>query len=305
MTESISPRACPLQTSDGHRFVARIFPAAHPRATLAFLPGMGVPAAYYDRFGEALAERGITLVAGELRGHGESSCRPSRTVDFSFREMLEEDLVTLLDHARGIATDEHHPLLVGGHSLGGQLAALHLARHPQSADACVLVAACSTWFRNFGLWPGVPFAAVSQLFRLISAGLGTLPGHRLGFGGVEARSVVRDWAHVVMTGRYRFPSLDYDFETALGRLQRPVVAISLVDDSWAPARAVEHLLSKVHPGEVEHLHLASPSGGPPLDHFRWARHPRVVADALARWLDRSLARLPHPSRAEAKSTTSA
>ena len=100
MTAS-APRIEALVTGDGHRYelIARI-PEAADRALL-WLPAMGVPAKHYLPFAEQLAARGIAVFLHEWRGNGSSSLRPSRTVDWGYREILQLDLPGLLHHDGG------------------------------------------------------------------------------------------------------------------------------------------------------------------------------------------------------------
>ena len=86
--------ACELhaQAGDGHRYqlIARL-PAA-PRASLLWLPAMGIGAKHYVPFADALARRGIAVFLHEWRGAGSSSVRASRDTDWGYRELLTLDI---------------------------------------------------------------------------------------------------------------------------------------------------------------------------------------------------------------------
>ena len=65
----------PVVASDGHRFSLRLFAASPARAVFVICPAMGVGAAYYDRFAEALVQRGMHVATTDLRGQASSSLR--------------------------------------------------------------------------------------------------------------------------------------------------------------------------------------------------------------------------------------
>ena len=154
---------------------------ADDAATLAVLwPAMGVPARYYRHFAAALNATGMEVVVADLRGTGDSTPRPSRAP------------ATASPHHRRRGHPRHaqtppagRRTLLVGHSLGGQICALHLAaRHaawtPASTDSRCSRSAC----RTGGVTPGrmAPGAlAFTQTLAVTSTVLGVWPGW--GFGG--------------------------------------------------------------------------------------------------------------------------
>lgn len=275
--------ACaPLQTADGHRFELQQVLPPHPRARLLWLPALGVSARHYLPLAHALAARGIAVYLHEWRGNGSSSLRASRTVDWGYREILEYDLPA--SHGALQAADAAHPTvpcIIGGHSLGGQLACLHAARSTAFASLW-LVASGTPWWRGF---PGVRGRLLPLAYRFLpwlAQRRGMLPGRRLGFGGNEARGLIRDWARVGLSNRYAAHGLDDDLEHALRRLDGRAHAVLLRDDWLAPERSMEGLLAKLprmhHCTEV----LSAHELGVAADHFAWMRAPEAVADALCR-----------------------
>ncbi len=154
-----------------------------------------------------------------------------------------------------------------GHSLGGQACALHLALHDGAdVDGLILVAVGLPWYRSY---PGRRRFGRARLHpvdrRRPRPCCGVWPGW--GFGGRQARGVIRDWGYTARHGR--FPRLDgVDVEAALATVRTPVLAISVDADQYTP---------RGHPGpplrassprapiERVHLHRAI------LDHFTWVR----------------------------------
>ena len=191
---------------------------------------MGVRGSYYAAFARALSGLGMHAVTSDLRGSGSSSVRASRRCDFGYREILSLDLPALIAQVR-----ERFPeskVLLLGHSLGGQLTALHLSEHPQAADGLILIAACNVHYKGwprFRRWGVLGFAL---LLRALGAVLGYVPAGRLGFAGTEARTVVIDWSNNCRDGRYAVKHSAHDYDRSLERMAKPVLSISSRRINW-------------------------------------------------------------------------
>ena len=211
---------------------------------VVLFPAMGVKASYYQPFAEALAKKGNLVVTADLRGLGHSSVRPSRKTDFGYIEMLDLDYQTILYYLKGRFPD--HPKFMMGHSLGGQLAALNLSRNPRGVKGLILIASCSVYYKGWKGMQGFKTLMGTQSMKVISSILGYLPGKKIGFGGTEAKSVIKDWSHQSKTGKYLPNHKDFDFEKGLSELKTPTLSISLEGDWMAPKQACENLYNKFH-----------------------------------------------------------
>jgi len=279
---SSTARAMTLELADGARAEALLVPASQPRAGLVWLPALGVPARAYLPFASQLAERGISTLVHEWRGIGSSSVRASRQVDWGYARLLATDLPATAGLAHPAFAGV--PLHWGGHSLGGQLACLHLARRPADGVGLVLVGSGAPYWRAqrpaiaAALWAAM--AGVPAL----GAAFGFLPGRHLGFGGREARGVMRDWLRCVRTGRYRAGGLEDDLESALSRLRCPVLALHLRDDAFGPLSALGHLLGKLATPAPRIVTLGPAELQVPADHFAWMTRPDRVAAEVSEGL---------------------
>lgn len=275
---TIEPRSLPVTSADGHRcdLIACIPPDATRR--LLWLPALGVAARHYVPFAQALASRGVAVFVHEWRGHGSSSMRAGRRCDWGYRELLTLDLPPSEAVAAQAAPTLAH--VVGGHSLGGQLACLRLALSPASAQALWLVASGAPFWRAFPLrlrgWLALAYIAAPWL----ASACGALPGRAVGFGGNEARSLIRDWARTGLRGRYAAAGIASDMETKLGAIDVPVRSVLLADDWMAPASSLRYLLAKLGAGERNTQTLDAQALGSAADHFAWMKHPQRVASAL-------------------------
>lgn len=273
----------PVSVDDDVRFeLLAVEPAGRWRQLLYWVPAMGMPARHYLPLAQALSAHGVAVVLHEWRGIGSSNLRAGRDCDWGYRQLLQQDLAAGLGVLR-----ERWPeaaLLAGGHSLGGQLAALFASLHPSAFEGLVFVASGSPYWRRFRFGPllMLAYAAAPLLARMV----GHLPGRRLGFGGNEARGVIADWARSGRSGRYQARGLPQDLEQSLDRLSLPMLALRMRDDWFGPQPSLDWLLDKM-PSAVQTLEILAPQdlAGVEADHFSWMRSPGSVAARIATWLD--------------------
>lgn len=273
-----------VSASDGHAFNLRLFSADAARGVFVICPAMGVSANYYDKFAQALTDRGIHVAITDLRGQGSSSLRAGNGVDWGYADMVEKDWPALVHAVQqewaGL------PLWLLGHSQGGQLSLLYLARQPQGVSGVMTIACGSTYFRGWPFPQSLAILARTQFVRLPAALLGYFPGNKLGFGGRQARSEMRDWANAAINGRYDLRGASLDYEAAFAGVTRPVRLFSLEGDDFAPKGATAVLAHKLPAALTEHHHLtAADLPAPARDHFRWSRHPDEVIPFLLKAAD--------------------
>jgi predicted alpha/beta hydrolase len=263
------------------RLGVHVYPYADDADTIAVVwPAMGAPARYYAPFATQLAEAGLAVAVADLRGTGSSTPPPSRASRYGFAE-LTEDVDAVLDALKP-RRDGRRTILVG-HSLGGQLCALHLAvRHalgePSGVDGAALVAVALPYWRTYPGSRRLVVLPYIQGIGLTAATLGVWPGW--GFGGRQAAGVIRDWAFTSRTGRY--PRLDgVDVDAALARVETPILAVDVEGDSLTPASTMDYLAGKLPVARREHYSAAE--AGAPLDHFKWIRAGGPLAKRIAAW----------------------
>lgn len=273
------PRTVAVEASDGHRFELLACIPERPRRSLLWFPALGVAARHYLPLAEALARRDVAVFLHEWRGHGSSSLRAGREQDWGYRELLAIDLPA--SEAAVAAATPGLSHVSGGHSLGGQLAACRLALEPSASAELWLAGSGAPWWRAYPLRHRLALVVAGRALPWLAARAGSLPGRRIGFGGNEARGVMRDWGRTATTGHYAPPGLG-DLEPGMAAAAVRIRAAVFADDWLAPESSLRHLLSKFPRAPVDVGTFDAAALGVRPDHFAWMRAP----DAVAGWFSR-------------------
>jgi len=183
-----------FDTADGERLHAtRFVPAGTDELTLVAViyPGAGIPASYYRRFAEGLADRGIVTITFDYRGIGPSRPNKLRGYRATIKDWGEFDAPAALRWAR-----EYYPKrqrAVVGHSVGGFLAGF--TPDPTLIDYLVLVGAHTGYWGDYSrrarplMW-----ALWHAIMPAITRSVGYFPARRLGLPEDLPAGVAYDWA---------------------------------------------------------------------------------------------------------------
>jgi predicted alpha/beta hydrolase len=256
----------------------RVFTSAKPGPVLILLPALGVAARKYEAFALGLVAAGNQVLVADWPGQGESGPRPTRALDYGYRDLVQEFVPKLLAAAR-----QHFPqgrLVLLGHSLGGHIATLYAAANPIAGVAVVGVACGNIHYRNWRGRHRLLTPCVSLAFNLLTAIFGYLPGKTIGFGGHEARSLMRDWGRVAWTGN--FDHLGLPLVPALGN-PTPSLFVGIAGDPFAPEASTRGLAALIQ-GEPSVRLLPSPRPASENAHSAWLRSPATVVEAIVGWL---------------------
>lgn len=217
----------------------KLRPSREPLALVVINCAMSVKQSFYRPFAQFLASRGYTVVTWDYRGVGESvlDIREARRV--SLEQWAIEDLGLVLSAA--VSAEPGLPLLVIGHSFGGQIIALPDSR-PSIRGA--LLIACPSGY--VGHWRGRSKGAF--MWSLAHLGLpvltrifGFFPAGKLRLGVDLPRRVALEWGGWLRHPLYIASSAKRAARIASFKI--PIHAISFSDDDLAPPNAVNAMMS--------------------------------------------------------------
>lgn len=274
----------PITVTAHARSAANVWTHAQTNApTVLFLPAMGVHAGFYEALGQALHAAGFHVVIGDWRHHGAGSVKPSRNVDYGYKELVREDCAQLVAFAK--AQFPSSALLIGGHSSGGHVTALYSTLAPAGEVAGVFgVAAGAVHFRGWRGVEAVRIFALTQVAATIATAIGYFPGKQVGFAGLEPKTQMRDWARNARSGQFKLSGDSHNYDHALSQVQVPVLAISIADDEYAPPGAARQLYDKFKTAPLAYESIEpSRFGRARVGHFSWAKTPEPVVARLVQW----------------------
>lgn len=201
----------------------RYWPAHRPLAGLVFLHGSGADSGRYQRLAQALNARQISVWASDLVGQR-----------FRYATSRGPGLEALVDSASRLTSVAQDllagtPVALGGHSLGGTIAALTACRDSDPYSALVLSGAPIAPLRRL---PDLPAdeSINLDLSYLYALGPGAPDGTR--HAAISPRALSRAWAEL----RERFEDLRLPVQFVHGEND----SIVPVDDNVTWARALPH-----------------------------------------------------------------
>lgn len=249
------------------------------RAVVVIVPGLGIPAGYYEPFAQALTEHGFDAAICELAGQGDSRPRPGPESTYGYHEIVARHFPAMFEVVRERFPDSTPYLL--GHSMGGQLGLLYASRIRGRLGGLILVAAGTPYYRNFPGAHGPGLLAGSTAMSLTASVAGFWPGDRLDVGGFgrQSRQLISDWARLARSGRFEPAGADIDYEERMTRLALPVLSITIEGDDMTPVDSARHLVEKVPAADVTTWHLPRAVG-----HNGWIRDNADTVEKVVGWL---------------------
>lgn len=228
-----------IPARDGYALAATVYePAGPPKAWVQFNSATGVPRQFYRHFAVWLAARGLAVVTFDYRGVGGSVQGSLADVPGHIRDWGEQDAAGVADWCA--ERNGGGPLLVLGHSIGGQLIGLCANNRLYARGLCVAAQSgyWALWPEEYGhrrrrMWEDVP--------RLV-AEHGYFPGRALGSADLPP-GIAISWAQWCLSPDYIVDGEGRALREHFRAYTGPLRFLAISDDAVAPLPAVEALIA--------------------------------------------------------------
>jgi predicted alpha/beta hydrolase len=247
-----------ITTADGFKLAAHRFaPAGEPKAVIVLPTAMGVKQDFYFPFARFLAQQGFAVQTFDYRGAGASVPERFRRSLRGFRANLFDWAERDYNAAVRAAKDWHKrlPLLVIGHSLGGQLPGLLPDHH--LIDGIITVACGSGYWRDnapptkrivWFMW----YFAVPLYTRLF----GYFPGKKVKKVGDLPKGVIFQWSQWCRSPHYVVDRAGRPIRDGYHGIRVPILSLSFTDDEMMSRRSIDSLHDFYANAPVERRYIA-------------------------------------------------
>lgn len=205
------------------------------QATVVIAPAMGVGQQYYAPFAQWLASQGFHVLSFDYSGMGASRQGPLAEQDSDIDGWVK-DYEAVVAHAQGIASDL--PLLLLGHSLGGQLPGLFT--EPERIKGMVAVAAgTGHWRSNVQ-----PLRSLLFWYAIVPWTLwrhGCFPGEAWRMVGDVPGPAMRQWRRWCLQPLYSAASPEA--RQSYAQVRFPIHSLGVRDDELLGPHTVTQLLA--------------------------------------------------------------
>ena len=253
-------------------------------ATVIISGAVAVRRRFYRQFAGYLCAQGLRVITYDYRGIGSSLRGEIRHSGARMLDWARLDLAAVIDQAaqRYPAT----PLLMVGHSAGGQFAGL-VDNNERLQRLLTIGAQIGYW----GHWPAPRRYALMGLWHVLmpglTAALGYFPARRLGIGEDLPAGVAREWARWCRHEAFFVDPAGKALDTGFSRFSAPLMSVSIADDGMAPRPAVDALSRLFLSAACVRRHIEPAEAGVErLGHFGPFRPQagRALWPEMAAWL---------------------
>lgn len=147
-----------IKATDGVLLAGKSFLSEQeqPHAVVVMVHGLGEHMGRYEELGTYLGARGVALYGCDLRGHGRTAGKRGHA---NYRQLLS-DLGNVLRFVGNYHED--CPVILYGHSMGGNIAATYVLEHPAVEEELQGLVLSAPWF-SLKMKPPVWKLAMGQL----------------------------------------------------------------------------------------------------------------------------------------------
>ncbi len=241
---------------------------------------------------DLFADRGYRTITFDFRGHGDSGPGAAEGADGSYDDLVRSDLPAVAACAR--ARWEKIPLVVVGHSLGGQIALASQGSGALGADALVVIAA-NVWLRSIEnsrkRW--LMKRALTKMTDAICRRRGYFPARAFGLGSDdESARTIASLVRCARDGRWTSDDGMSDYGALVGSIRVPVATVSSYGDRLlCHPKCAEAMVARVSAPRLSKRVARSDDGSSPPDHMGLVTSPNVreVYRCVLGWLESRLA----------------
>nr|WP_314861118.1 alpha/beta fold hydrolase [uncultured Undibacterium sp.] len=246
-----------ITAGDGTKLSGRRYvPDEAVRAVVLMPSAMGVRQQYYEPFATFLCEHGFAVLSFDYRGMGDSLL-PQFSKSLRGFEADISDWAELDYNAALLATKAWQPevpLLLIGHSLGGQLAGLLPDNH--LIDGMVTVASGTGYWRfNSMKTKRVVWLLWYFLVPFYTGICGYFPGKKLRKVGNLPKGVIYQWSRWCRDERYFVDKQGNAMDTFHHQFQAPILSLSFTDDEMMSRKNIDGLHDYFRHAEVERRYI--------------------------------------------------
>jgi predicted alpha/beta hydrolase len=240
---------------------------------------------------ELIAGAGYVTVAFDFRGHGDSAPFAKDGADWSYDDLVQTDLPTVVACARGRFSEI--PVVVVGHSLGGHVALASQGAGVLGADALVLIAA-NVWMRQLepSMRTWLKKRAYLESLLLASRSRGYFPARSLRLGSDdEALRYVAALTRTSRLGRWTSDDGAFDYGALSSRIRVPIATITSDGDHlMCTPSSGERMVEGTQGQRLAQRVRRCDDGSPPPDHMALVTSGKVreVYRRVFSWLGREL-----------------
>lgn len=290
MSEDVAPskhaateRRIALPTGDELSMLVHPGPPDSP--VVMIWPALGMAARRYRRFLADLVAVGLTAVAVDYRGYGASTPRNGRGSTVGYADIAGTDFPAVVAELESLFPGR--PLILLGHSIGGQTGIMYAASAPEKLAGAVFIGVSTPWIRAYpGLLKLVPAVGTHVAAGLASV-VGYYPGDRLRFLGRQSKPLMHDWARLARTGDFDRVGRGVGYTELIERLDSDVLVIDVEGDWMAPPAAVDDFCRRLPSARIDRWHAGpEATSGRVVGHIDWIDDGTVIAARIADWVAR-------------------
>ncbi len=243
-----------IKSLDGYPIsVHEFIPESPVDITIVFAPAVAVPQKFYFSLAQDLAKKGCNVFTFDYRGIGTSMSKSIQSLkEFGYFSWAG-DFKAVSKLAKEEYPDNKQYLI--GHSYGGN--SIGFSDAYQYYDKYLTIASQYGYYRHFKFRMQLIILLNFGVFVPITTSiLGYYPSSWFGLGKPLTTQVAKDWATFLLHRDSMLHFAKNGNTTYYEKIEKPMLLVSVEDDTFAPKKSVDILGSRVYKNaQVTRKHL--------------------------------------------------